>query len=327
VDYAAKFSNGPTGTGAISVNLDANRTTQGLLFDSNTRNYTINGAPTLTLDNSVNAVSAYITDSSAAGGNHSVQVPVSLKSNLAVNIAASGENFTIGGSVSETSGSRTLTKSGLGTLVLSNANTYTGATLVNAGRLDVTNTNGSATGTGLVTVSSGATLGGTGAISGGVTSNGTWTVGLAGASSAQTFTVGGNVISNNILSFDIFSRISGNNPLSASDLISFSGGASNTVSLSGTLNLTDNTGTSSTWQAGDGWKLLDWTTLGSVPVGNRSVNFNTLTLPSLNSGLSWDTSALASTGIISIQTQVVPEPSRLILLALSLAALVSRRRR
>ena len=324
-DYAAKFANGPSGSGAIAVNLDANRTTQGLLFDSNTRNYTISGASTLTLDNSVNASAAYITDASASGGNHSVQVPVSLKSNLTVNVTTSGENLTIGGVVSENGGVRTLTKSGLGALILGNANTYTGGTAVTAGRLDVTNTSGSATGAGVVTVSSGATLGGTGAVGGGVISHGTWNVGLAGASTAQSFTAGGNVISDNIMNFDIFSRSAGNNPTSAADLLTFSGGASNTVSVSGTLNLTDTTGTSSSWQAGDFWTLLDWASIGSVPLGNRTVNFTTLNLPSLASGLSWDTSALATAGTIGIQA--VPEPGRMLQLAVGLSALISRRRR
>jgi fibronectin-binding autotransporter adhesin len=324
-DYAAKFSNSPSGTGAITVNLDANRTTQGLLFDSNTRNYTISGGSTLTLDNSVNAASAYITDSSATGGNHSIQVPVELKSNLQVEVVTAGENLSINGVITENGGSRSVTKLGLGSLVLGRANTYTGATTVGAGRLDATNTSGSATGSGAVTVNVGATLGGTGAISGGVTSHGTWDVGTAGATAAQSFTAGGNVISNNHLNFDIFSRTSGMNSISAADLLILSGGGTHTVNLSGKLNLTDTTGTSNSWQAGDVWTLLDWVSLGSVPLANRSVNFTELNLPALGSGLSWDTSALASAGTIGIQ--LVPEPSRMILLIFGVTALLSRRRR
>jgi fibronectin-binding autotransporter adhesin len=63
-------------------------------------------------------------------------------------------------------------KLGLGTLELTNANTYTGGTSISGGTLLANNATGSATGTGAVTVNGGATLGGTGAVSGSVTVNG-----------------------------------------------------------------------------------------------------------------------------------------------------------
>ena len=62
-----------------------------------------------------------------------------------------------------------LTKTGVGTLELTNNNTYAGDTLVTAGTLLVNNTTGSGTGSGAVTVQSGGTLGGIGTISGAVT--------------------------------------------------------------------------------------------------------------------------------------------------------------
>jgi len=61
-----------------------------------------------------------------------------------------------------------LSKIGTGRLILSNANTYTGSTVVSEGKLAVTNRTGSATGTGSVTVN-GGTLGGRGVIAGAVT--------------------------------------------------------------------------------------------------------------------------------------------------------------
>ena len=58
-----------------------------------------------------------------------------------------------------------IAKAGTGTLTLSGANTYTGATSVNAGVLKALNRSGSATGTGAVNVNAG-TLGGQGSITG-----------------------------------------------------------------------------------------------------------------------------------------------------------------
>jgi autotransporter-associated beta strand protein len=71
-----------------------------------------------------------------------------------------------GGIIGGTGGS--LTKIGSGKLTLSNANTYTGGTIVKTGTLLVANKTGSATGTGSVQVKSG-TLGGIGIVAGSVT--------------------------------------------------------------------------------------------------------------------------------------------------------------
>lgn len=62
-----------------------------------------------------------------------------------------------------------LTKRGNGTLELTRGNTYQGTTTVADGILRVNNTSGSGTGTGPVVVQSGATFGGTGQITGGLT--------------------------------------------------------------------------------------------------------------------------------------------------------------
>ena len=70
-------------------------------------------------------------------------------------------------------GASKLTKVGAGTLTLTNASVHTGGTAVSAGTLLSNNTTGSGTGTGTVSLASGATLGGTGAISGAVTVDGT----------------------------------------------------------------------------------------------------------------------------------------------------------
>jgi fibronectin-binding autotransporter adhesin len=93
------------------------------------------------------------------------------------------------------SGTGGLTKTGTGVQTLAGANTYSGATAVNAGTLLVNGAQAAATGP--VTVASGATLGGTGTIgqaisTATVAAGGTIRGGAAGT--VGTLTVGGNLI-------------------------------------------------------------------------------------------------------------------------------------
>lgn len=66
-----------------------------------------------------------------------------------------------------------LAKTGSGTMEVTAPNSYTGGTSVTTGRLLVNNTSGSGTGTGAVTVATGAFLGGTGTVAGATTVTGT----------------------------------------------------------------------------------------------------------------------------------------------------------
>ena len=68
-------------------------------------------------------------------------------------------------------GATTLVKNGTGTWAINGANTYTGGTTITGGTLKVNNATASGTGTGAVTVGSGAALGGFGKITGPVTIN------------------------------------------------------------------------------------------------------------------------------------------------------------
>lgn len=88
------------------------------------------------------------------------------------------------------SGPGGLTKAGVGNLTLAAANLYGGNTVVTGGGLILTNTSGSATGSGNVTIANGTTLSGTGAVTGAVTiaAGAKLTPGVAGIG---TLTTGG----------------------------------------------------------------------------------------------------------------------------------------
>ena len=125
-----------------------------------------------------------------AFGGGTLQALASFTSNRTVTLNAgggtvdtNGNTVTLAGTIGGPGG---LTKIGAGTLALSNANTYTGATAVTAGTLIV---NGSIANS-AVTVNSGATLAGTGTVGATtIQSGGTFAPG----NSPGTMTVGGNL--------------------------------------------------------------------------------------------------------------------------------------
>lgn len=175
----AQFADGAlTSAGANTVNLNSTRNIQGVQFSSASagKNYTIaqGGSGALVLDNTANTAAATLQDTSSNGNSNAINVPITLASNLSANVTNANTSLSLGGVVSGSGFS--LIKAGGGTLALLGANTYTGATTVNAGRLMV---NGSLAAGSAVTVNSGATLGGSGTINGAlnVASGGTLTPG------------------------------------------------------------------------------------------------------------------------------------------------------
>jgi autotransporter-associated beta strand protein len=101
------------------------------------------------------------------GGTQDMTLALGNATNNVIQVNGSG-SITISAAIQSGAGvASALTKTGPGTLKLSHANTYTGATTIKKGILLVTNRTGSGTGTARVQVNA-ATLGGTGRISGAV---------------------------------------------------------------------------------------------------------------------------------------------------------------
>ncbi|HCN76997.1 MAG TPA: hypothetical protein DIT13_07370 [Verrucomicrobiales bacterium] len=233
-----------------------------------------------------------------------------------------------------------LEKVGAGTVVLSNANTYTGITTVGAGTLLATNTTGSATGTGAVVVAPGATLGGNGflapAADNSVMVDGTLQIGTAGDVSARQLTItttgAGLVTVNDIVAFDLFSGqgSGGLNDATHNDLLVVNGSSGFTIGANAQLHVTTSLPIDESWVVGTEWRLFDWTGLTGGVTGAFSnlsdpAPFNYMNLPDLSSiGLAWDVSNLYTQGTIMV---MVPEPGRVLLLFLGLMGLHFRRRR
>jgi autotransporter-associated beta strand protein len=107
-----------------TVTLDGSKTVGAMEFNSSPNGYTIAlGSGVLTLDN-LN-VSATISDTA---GNHTIAVPLALKSNVLISVANASDTLNVSGSISNTSANFTLAKTGPGTLILSGNNTYGPAT-------------------------------------------------------------------------------------------------------------------------------------------------------------------------------------------------------
>jgi autotransporter-associated beta strand protein len=172
----------------------------------------------------------------------------------------------LSGVISDSSTGGNLIKDGGGTLKVTAANTYGGGTTIISGRLLVSNTTGSGTGSGAVAVNAG-TLGGTGSISGTVTvASGAH---VAPGESVESLDVGSLILNTgSILDFELGAPGS---PGITSDLINVT--ATNGLTANGgTVNLTDAGGLAS-----GTYVLIDYSgslsggvglmTLGTQPAG------------------------------------------------------------
>jgi autotransporter-associated beta strand protein len=289
------------------------------------------------------------------------------------------------------------TQAGSGTTVLNAANSYTGATNVFDGRLQVGAAGVGSSGTGLITaVKTGATyanapiISGSGTLQGAVvigdagtpgnrgilapgdgnttTSNATLTITAAGglniAAGSQTqlgitaasgtdlaFAASGLSASAYLASLGSTSDTSlttpaawANQPTSGqADFIKIGNGVSTGAFALGTnggfatagqgiVSIFSNGLDTSSLAAGQLFNLVDWygTFTGGFNVGSGATTggiYGDFDLPDISStSFNWDTSAFASHGVIAV-VNVIPEPSRAMLMLLGLLALGFRRRR
>lgn len=174
---AARFHDSAIANPHFTVDLNGNRAVQGITFEGPSQAITLGtsvGGDTLTIGNGnpdefFLAINSEEADSTIncnvamndTGGDNIFRV-MARESQLTINGVISGGNSLnfFGNNILGTTD---------GVLVLDNANTYTGGTIIESGGLRVSNASGSGTGTGPVTVEATALLSGTGRVGGAVT--------------------------------------------------------------------------------------------------------------------------------------------------------------
>jgi autotransporter-associated beta strand protein len=181
-----------------------------------------------------------------------------------------------------------LRKLGIGALTLTAANTYTGPTVISNGTLLV---NGSIGAT-AVSVESGGTLQGTGNIGSNVTVKAGATISAGLTAAAGNLTVAGNVT----MQSGATNFMELNKTAAISDQIRAIAGTATTITYAGTLSLQNLAGTLA---AGDSFKLF--------AASNYLGSFSTITPATPGPNLLWVTSALNTSGTISIAAAPIPK--------------------
>jgi hypothetical protein len=332
----------PAGNGALvfdgTVNLN---TTNNLTLTGGDNAITFNaGAGAFSLNANAIRIGGVANNSAFA---QTINLQFRLNGGRTVDVGAAGMIFTV--APQSTGGGRTLTKLGSGVMTLRgnttggnvsytvNAGTLrfdtllgdttsisTGNILLNSGtQLQLNNAgtatftlatansgssivlNNSGTVNGAVQINSGANLTGNGSLAGSITNFG----GIAPGTSIGTMTLGNLVLDSTGTTTMEIDAEAGQN----ADLISVTG----TLTLGGSLTVVNIGGA---LEQGDTFNLFDAATLQASFGG-------TVNLPALDVGLSWDTSNLGISGIIS----VIPEPSTLTLAAIAGALLFRQLRR
>ncbi len=222
----------------------------------------------------------------------------------ALTVGALGTDATYAGAIESTA---SLTKVGTGTWTLTGANNYTGPTLISAGAIKIGNASGSVFGTSDVTIGSGGTLTGAGSFTGSLVNEGLY---APGNSPALTTLSSFSQEATGILELEIASltRGTGYDALNVTGLLEF-GGTLRLLLLDGF-----------TPEAGQSFDLFDASTMTGT--------FSTLDLPTLMTGLAWDTSGLYTSGTLAIAAaSAIPEPTTYAAIFGGVALLLAVRRR
>ena len=233
--------------------------------------------------------------------------------NFGAKIDTAGASVTIGQALphSGISGDYTtdggLTKNGAGTLTLGNTNTYTGSTIINAGTLALGSAGSIANSwsislvggavfdvsavTGGFALGAAQTLSGNGSVNGAITINGTIAPGMSGGA-IGTLTISSSPVLNGVTLI----KVNRNNGTPLNDQINL---PSSAITYGGTLTV-NNVGAPLT--AGDNFQIFS--------AANYNGTFTALNLPSLGTGLAWNTNALTN-GALSVVATVGPQFSGL----------------
>lgn len=281
-----------------------------------------------------------------SGGTLQTTADMSISANRGITISNGGGAISPDAGTTLTVNSRitgtaadTLAKTGAGRLVLTADNTtFLGAMDITSGSVQAGLGGSGKTGTGAITLRDGATLLGSGIVTGSSLTAESGSFVHAGDGTAQgdygtlTFTP---VSGSGAIDFQIGSTlVLGLNAGGMSDLLSFVGTGSTTLSFSGSLVV----GPSALVPLQEEtFNLLDWSGLATAPLfaahhtsagllfGNGDEAAG-LDLPDVSgTGYGWDISSLTANGGISLV--LVPEPGRLMLLALGTGVLLGRRSR
>jgi len=333
VTQGLDFASGISGTGKVVQNGSSNL----ILANGNTYsgNTTVNGGGTgsITIGDDSALGAAPVPDTAAHlvlnDGGLVTTGTVILSSTRGILLSGTGGEINVAG-VSTTYGGiiagTGLRKSGTGILLLTGANSYTGATQVTAGTLVI---NGDqSTATGAVTIDLGATLSGNGTVGGATTISGTHNPG--NSPGLQTFVSNLTYDSTAVFKFELTGNT--NAPLDKGtyyDAVNVGGdltitsGAKMDLVLNGPGSTTNYADTF--WTTNRSWSIFGVS--GSI-TGGSLFTLNSISLDSLNQAYNAYGSFEVAPGTNNLNWVAVPEPAAWILAAFGLTtAVVFRRRR
>ncbi|HTB79926.1 MAG TPA: hypothetical protein VK717_03465 [Opitutaceae bacterium] len=222
---------GPATGFTVTINNTATGTVEGggttvAALQTGADNDTVNNSGRIIADGSGKAIDLGAGNNklTISGGSASITGSISGGTSTGTNSLiidpGTGNHFSYAGSISNFSSAEVKS----GTVTLSGASTYSGPTTLSGGMLLAMNTTGSATGSGLVTVDSLATLAGTGNIGGDVSvqSGGLIAPGNGGAG---TLSLGGNLnlVDGSLFAFDLGPNAASSDLLVAGGELTFTG--------------------------------------------------------------------------------------------------------